>query len=77
MRTRRRTHCWNKAALLEQGMERRRQIDIPITGWIDCPVSSYIGVIAIANRQGQLPANSMLRAQYPTKLFKQIGKMVP
>lgn len=64
-------------ALSEQGMERWRQVNIPITGRIDCPVSTRMGVIAITNRQGEPPADSLLNAQRPAKLFKQISKIVP
>ena len=63
--------------LSEQGMEGRRQINVPITGRINGPVSARMGVIAIANRQREPSADSLLNAQRPAKLFKQIGKIVP
>ena len=58
-------------------MEGRRQINVPATGRINCPVSTRMGVIAIANRQREPPADSLLNAQRPAKLFKQIGQIVP
>lgn len=61
----------------KEDAERRRQINVPVTGRIDWPVVFHSDVIAITNRQGQLPADTLLNAQRPAELFKQIGKMVP